>query len=193
MRRNSAYMSRQSGFTLIELLVVLFIISILICLLLPAVQSARESARRMVCKNNLHNFSVSSPSKKPPSPGLAGGWSVEMLPRVELKAAADDMKIHPSLKPGEMSSFTASRPMILTCPAGYDGKSDSPGIPVAHYVLITDVSRDWCNISDAPYAYTVPWCIGPEMPPDFWTKTKGPHNGGYHILRNGTVDFVQWQ
>jgi len=108
---------RRIGFTLVELLVVIAIIGVLIALLLPAVQQARESARRMQCSNNLKQLGIAlhnhhdTHGQFPPgyvfdsSVNTAGdptwGWGVFMLPFME------QTNVYEELRPAEQTLLSA--------------------------------------------------------------------------------------
>ncbi len=88
---------RQRAFTLVELLVVIAIIGILIALLLPAVQAAREAARRSQCSNHLkqlslglHNYHDTHGAFPPGALSVNGlSWRVFLLPFIEQKPLYD--------------------------------------------------------------------------------------------------------
>ncbi|MEM8863967.1 MAG: DUF1559 domain-containing protein [Planctomycetota bacterium] len=100
---------RRHAFTLVELLVVIAIIGILVALLLPAVQSAREAARRVSCQNNLKNLALavlnyeSAYSRLPQGmtysaalsgsvgnlADFTGSWVTDVLPQMEEQALYD--------------------------------------------------------------------------------------------------------
>jgi len=104
----------RTAFTLVELLVVIAIIGILVALLLPAVQAAREAARRTQCANNLKQYGIGLHNyhdhngRFPPGSftgkmvfgnwqwGTGGNWQVSILPFMEQSAIYDQINIaHP--------------------------------------------------------------------------------------------------
>ena len=175
-------MKRRSAFTLIELLFVVAIIAILIALLLPAIQSAREMARRAQCTNNLLQLGIgmgnyaSTHSVFPPGVvndkgpilnlphGYHHSWVVQILPFI----GQDNVYRRIDLRRGvyESANATAVAVMISTlhCPSefrsgptSYAGCHHDVDAPIAddnHGVLYLNSRVRYDDVPDGP-AYTI--------------------------------------
>jgi prepilin-type N-terminal cleavage/methylation domain-containing protein/prepilin-type processing-associated H-X9-DG protein len=154
----------RAGFTLIELLVVISIIGVLVALLLPAVQSAREAARRTQCVNNLKQLGIAlhayeSPNRAfPPGyvsrfdaggndTGPGWGWAALLLPQVEQKPLFDAANF---TLPIEDASNPTSRLSLL---AAYLCPSDN--VPPSWSAMKRDASgapiQSICEVASANY------------------------------------------
>ncbi|WP_169974838.1 DUF1559 domain-containing protein [Tautonia rosea] len=136
---------QRHAFTLIELLVVIAIIGVLIALLLPAVQSAREAARRVQCTNNLmqiilasQNYASSHEVFPPgvlddpgsgPIPNLPigkhYGWATQILPFIEERNAFAKLNFETGLYAPANDTIRAIEKRIFLCPS--DGRIGSGG------------------------------------------------------------------
>ncbi|MGV3606359.1 MAG: DUF1559 domain-containing protein [Planctomycetaceae bacterium] len=139
---------RRSGFTLVELLVVIAIIGVLVALLLPAVQAAREAARRMSCQNNLRQFGLALQNYHdtlkgfPPAlcigQGAYGEWSAQarLLPYLE-QANLND-QINYALTYKQQPAIIKLRIPNFLCPSEPEKRpSDSDGLqqyPISYAV-----------------------------------------------------------
>ena len=147
----------RSGFTLIELLVVIAIIAILIALLLPAVQQAREAARRTQCKNNLkqlglalHNYHDTY-SKFPPSEihtreflsdanndwgNSTGTWALFLLPYIEQANTYSKIDFSKRFDDASAPGNEAALGQVYTaylCPSNPVNTKNSNQFQILHY------------------------------------------------------------
>lgn len=120
----------RNGFTLVELLVVIAIIGILVGLLLPAVQAAREAARRMQCSNNIKQIGLAIHNYESTFKGLPAGcnglpnaagnnfnghgwtWHASILPYMEQTNLYDAVQ-GPDGMGNELGSTTSGKPLIV--------------------------------------------------------------------------------
>ena len=123
----------KRGFTLIELLVVIAIIAVLIALLLPAVQQAREAARRTQCKNNLkqiglalhnyHDIALSLPpgwigvtAGQPDIFGVNGwGWASKLLPQIDQAPLYNQINFNVKMESPPNTTFRTTHLPAFRC------------------------------------------------------------------------------
>ena len=144
--------ARHCAFTLVELLVVIAIIGVLVALLLPAVQAAREAARRSSCQNNLKQLGIAFHNRHdqlgtlPPGAGPSGccwgTWIVLTLPYMEQQAMADlyvnwggnDTTGPRYGQAPNPANVTGKRIKTLTCPSDEPQQTGTP-VTMHNYVV----------------------------------------------------------
>ena len=159
-----------SGFTLIELLVVIAIIAIMMSLMLPAVQQAREAARRTQCKNNLsqmglalHNYDMSFEMLPPGTVELTGpirnrpkgyhiGWIVQLLPMLDRETVFRNVDFAQGAYHEKNAKVREHHFSLLACPSDYEFRYtiDDLGICYASSYAACFGGNDVCLLYTSP-------------------------------------------
>jgi prepilin-type N-terminal cleavage/methylation domain-containing protein/prepilin-type processing-associated H-X9-DG protein len=175
-------MVRRRGFTLIEVLMVFLIVTILIALLLPAVQSSREAARRIQCEKNLlqlgialgnyasthHVFPPGVVNDKGPISnwprGYHVGWAVQILPFIEQANIYRHIDFRQGVYADANSTAVTTYISVFLCPSdgragpmSYMGCHHDVEAPIAadnHGVLYLNSHVGYDDVADGP-AYTI--------------------------------------
>jgi prepilin-type N-terminal cleavage/methylation domain-containing protein len=152
-RSRGAWARRNGGFTLIELLVVIGIIAVLAALILPAVQQARESARRSQCQSNLKQIGIALhnhqdvykffPSSRRPlaTSTVRAGSLIFLLPYIDKATLWDKYDLSINWSDPKNLPVTSQRISTYECPSAPNGdrQDGEPGPPyVPNLVAITD-------------------------------------------------------
>ncbi len=156
--RGSAFRVGPRGFTLIELVVVIAVISVLIALLLPAIQSARETARRIQCTNNMLQLGTAlanyASSNKVFPPGVVDekgpitnnpvgyhfGWMARILPFIEKGPLYNQLNFTLSVYDESNETATNAKIQSFLCPS--DGLSGPTNYVGCHHDVEAPIDVD---------------------------------------------------
>lgn len=202
MRISKNKLPCNSGFTLVELLVSIAIITLLISIGLPAIQLAREAARRNSCSNNTRQIGLavlnfeSVHGRFPSNDNLV--WTQQIVSQTE-----DHIRFSMPLSTSsdaDRETLLNHRPKLFICPTA--NIQQTAGYPAAHLGInslvlgakvaaITDGTSNTLLIGELQPFFSAPWVLGPTACENYFGSD---HVDGSHLaLADGSTHFLSKQ